>query len=208
VLFVDNMDQIDDEAEWATVADLLRGVVANPGWRAVVTSGTGTAEWKKKLPKELVKGSLAAVAVEELSEAETAQLSAANQALKLLLDNAHPARAMARNLFHLSRLFDLRDEQGLGAIARETDLAKAWWRFGGGKGEAGKLGRLKVLRQLGSENIAQPGRTAFRVDAFEAATVTELLGADSLREVREGLSIGVGHSPLIGAQSRPLSSTA
>ena len=38
-LFIDNIDQIDEAGDWATVTDLLTGVVRNPGWRAVVTGG-------------------------------------------------------------------------------------------------------------------------------------------------------------------------
>ena len=48
-LFIDNIDQIDDEGEWATLRDLLRGVVANPGWRTVITAWSGSSEWQRKL---------------------------------------------------------------------------------------------------------------------------------------------------------------
>jgi hypothetical protein len=37
-LFVDNIDQLDDDGEWATITDLLRGVLAN---RTVRTSASG-----------------------------------------------------------------------------------------------------------------------------------------------------------------------
>ena len=48
-LFVDNIDQLDDDGEWATITDLLRGVLANPGWRAVVTSRARNDAWQSKL---------------------------------------------------------------------------------------------------------------------------------------------------------------
>jgi hypothetical protein len=33
-LFTDNIDQIDDAAEWAAVSDLLAAAAKYPGWRA------------------------------------------------------------------------------------------------------------------------------------------------------------------------------
>ena len=50
-LFIDNIDQIDDPGEWATVSDLLAGAAKCPGWRAVVTGSAGNNEWKTKLPQ-------------------------------------------------------------------------------------------------------------------------------------------------------------
>src|SRR5207245_9142003 len=53
-LFIDNIDQIDEAGDWATVTDLLTGVARNPGWRAVVTGGVGNDDdWKTKLPAEV-----------------------------------------------------------------------------------------------------------------------------------------------------------
>ena len=50
ILFVDNIDQIDDPAEWETVSDLLSEAVRSPGWRVVVTGELGNDGWKTKLP--------------------------------------------------------------------------------------------------------------------------------------------------------------
>jgi ATP-dependent Clp protease ATP-binding subunit ClpA len=41
ILFIDNIDQIDDAGTWATITDLLGGVYRSPGWRAVTTGGIG-----------------------------------------------------------------------------------------------------------------------------------------------------------------------
>jgi hypothetical protein len=54
-LFIDNIDQIDDAGEWATVSDLFAEVAKCPGWRAVVTGGVGNDEWKTKLRKAFVQ---------------------------------------------------------------------------------------------------------------------------------------------------------
>ena len=40
-LFIDNIDQIDDAGEWATITDLLAGVAETAGWRAVSTRSVG-----------------------------------------------------------------------------------------------------------------------------------------------------------------------
>jgi hypothetical protein len=193
--FIDNIDQIDDEGEWATLRDLLRGVVANPGWRTIITAWSGSDEWLKKLPPDLVAADIATLHIEELSDSETAVLAAGNPALSVLLSDTHPARAIARNLFHLSRLIELTASDSI-VLAGETDLARAWWRPGGGRGEAGKLARLKVLRALGAQVLARPGLAAFRADEFEAETIAELLQLKALREVRQGSTVTFRHDVL------------
>jgi ABC-type cobalamin/Fe3+-siderophores transport system ATPase subunit len=194
-LFVDNIDQLDDDGEWATITDLLRGVLANPGWRAVVTSRARNDAWQSKLPQELVAAGMAPLLIEEISDAETAVLAAGNPALSALLNSTHPARAIARNLFYLSQLVELTAAQPHSAVglASETDLAKAWWRYGGGRNDDGRLARLKILRALGTQVLAHPGQAAFRVDDFDASIVTELLHLQGLREVRQGATITFRH---------------
>jgi len=194
-LFIDNIDQIEDEGERATIKDLLRGVLASPGWRAVVTSRDDNDAWKAKLPQDLVAAGLAPLHIEEINDAETAVLAAGNPALSALLDSTHPARAIARNLFHLSQLIEVTASQPQSAIplASETDLALAWWRYGGGRDDTGRLARLKILRTLGSQVLSRPGQAAFRADEFEASIVTELLRLQSLREVRQGSTITFRH---------------
>ena len=98
-LFIDNIDQIDDAGDWATVTDLLAGVARHPGWRAVVTGGIGNDEWKTKLPVDIRKDGIATLQVDEITDDETAALSEENQALAFILRNDHPARGIARNSF-------------------------------------------------------------------------------------------------------------
>jgi hypothetical protein len=196
-LFVDNIDQIDDSREWATVVDLLRGVVANPGWRVVATARTETSDWKAKLPAGLAKAGIAAVQLGEISDAETAILAAGNRTLAALLDNKHPAKRIARNLFYLSRMIELgAGQEPLLAIAGEIDLARVWWRYGGGRSETGKWERLKILRALGTQILSHPGRTVFRADDLASETVAELLRYDSLREDRRESTVAFRHDVL------------
>src|ERR1035437_6335481 len=84
-----------------------------------------------------------------ITDDETAILSEGNQALAIILSKDHPARGIARNLFYLSRMIELGAGQAEAAagIATEIDLARLWWRYGGGRSEDdGRFARLKVLR--------------------------------------------------------------
>jgi hypothetical protein len=93
-LFIDNIDQIDDAGDWATVTDLLAGVARCPGWRAVATAGIGSDDWKVKVPSEMRKGGIATLRVDELSDGETDTLSEQNHALAIILGKNHPARGI------------------------------------------------------------------------------------------------------------------
>ncbi len=136
-LFIDNIDQIADPAEWATVSDLLSEVARSGGWRAVVTGGIENDEWKVNLPPA-VRSGIGSLTVDPISDEETQVLSEGNQALAVILGSDHPARGIARNLFYLSRMIELGADKAEDAagIATEMDLARLWWRYGGGRTEA------------------------------------------------------------------------
>jgi hypothetical protein len=137
--------------------------------------------------------------VAELSDDETATLSNQNPALAIILGAGHPARRIARNLFYLSRMVELGASHAgpASAIATEIDLARQWWRYGGGRSEdAGRLARLKVLRAMGVQFVANPVSVAFRTDDFDSATIAELLRLDSLREDVTGATITFRHDVL------------
>jgi energy-coupling factor transporter ATP-binding protein EcfA2 len=198
-LFIDNIDQIDDAGEWATVTDLLSGVAKTPGWRAVSTGGVENEDWKTKLPQQLIKAGIATLQVDPISDDETEVLSEGNQALAIILGSSHPARGIARNLFYLSRMIELGAGQAETAavIATEMDLARLWWRYGGGRNEDdGRFARLKVLRAMGAQVISHPGRVAFKADDLPSSTVAELLRFDSLREDIKGATIAFRHDVL------------
>jgi hypothetical protein len=82
-------------------------------------------------------------------------------------------------------------------IATEMDLARLWWRYGGGRGEDdGRFARLKVLRAMGRQVVAYPGRVAFKADDLPSPTVAELLRFDSLREDIKGATVAFRHDVL------------
>jgi len=198
-LFIDNIDQIDGAGDWATVTDLLTGVARNPGWRAVVTGGVGNHDWKTKLPEEVSNAGIATLQVEEITDDETAVLSEGNQALAIILSNDHPARRIARNLFYLSRMIELGAGQteATAGIATEIDLARLWWRYGGGRSEDdGRFARLKALRAMGTQVVTHPSRVAFKADDLSSPTIAELLRFDSLREDIKGATVAFRHDVL------------
>jgi hypothetical protein len=198
-LFIDNIDQIDEAGDWATVTDLLTGVARNPGWRAVVTGAASNDDWKNKLPADVCNAGIATLQVEAITDDETAVLSEGNRALAIILSNDHPARGIARNLFYLSRMIELGvgQEEAAAGIATELDLARLWWRYGGGRGEDdGRFARLKALRAMGAQVIAYPGRVAFKADDLPSSTIADLLRFDILREDIRGATVAFRHDVL------------
>jgi hypothetical protein len=199
VLFIDNIDQIEDAAELATVSDLLVGVAKSPGWRAVVTGAVGNDDWKTKLPPQLKQVGVDELLVDEIDDAEAAALCEANNALAFIMSRDHPARGIARNLFHLSRMIELGagEMEGSPRIASETDLARLWWRYGGGRAEdGGRFSRLKVLRAMAKQAVAEPVRAIFKADDFDSPTLAELVKFDSLREATRGAKVAFRHDVL------------
>jgi hypothetical protein len=197
-LFVDSIDQIADPAAWLTLRDLFRGVLECWGWRAVFTVRSENEEWRVNLPEEMRRIAFATVRVDLLSDGEAEFLRETNPALAALLSGQHPARAIARNLFFLSRLADLVPAQGQGApvLANETDLARLWWRFGGGRSESGRFERLKLLRHIGEQLVRAPGLAAFSADEFDSDTIEALLRVESLRKDRAGATVAFWHDTL------------
>src|SRR5262249_11598669 len=74
ILFVDNIDQIEDAGDWATISDLMTAVAKNPGWHAVVTGGVGNDEWKTKLTAAAKTMPIATLEMSPLSDYEVAVL--------------------------------------------------------------------------------------------------------------------------------------
>lgn len=97
VLFVDNIDQIDDPGEWATVSDLLSQAARSQGWRVVATCGVESDDWKTKLPARVRTARIGSLVVAALSDEEKAELSSQNRALALILADGHPAKGIAEN---------------------------------------------------------------------------------------------------------------
>ena len=126
-LFLDGLDFFTDD-EKLTVRDLVREASEVPGFNVVATArrdfGREEPNW---LPEKALKrlGQADLVTVGELSTAEVRELQAIAPELGALLSESHPARAVTRNLFRLSRLTNRR---GDGQVPRtEVDMAEQWW---------------------------------------------------------------------------------
>lgn len=127
---------------------------------------------------------------------EKVELSSQNKALALILTDGHLAKEIAENLFYLSRLVELGVGQDA-SIATELDLARLWWRYGGGRSEDDRrFARLRLLRAIGAQAISNPSQATFNVDNLDSATVAELLRLESLREEIRGASVTFRHDVL------------
>ena len=105
-LFIDSLDFFSEE-ERHTVVDLVRDAAKIRGISVIVTARQDfDADEPNWLPSDAldVLGRADPVLVGELSDDETGELREAAPQLAALLADGHPARAVARNLFRLSRL--------------------------------------------------------------------------------------------------------
>jgi hypothetical protein len=153
VLFLDSVDFFDVPAQ-ATARDLIQEAAAIPGFKVVVTArrsfGTEEPSW---LPADALDmlGRAPVVTIDELTDAEVAELRSAAPQLGPLLADGHPAREVMRNLFRLDWLVQL--GQGAEAPRTETEMARLWWRTGDGK-LAGARDRTRVLRDLAEKSLS------------------------------------------------------
>jgi hypothetical protein len=193
-LFIDNIDQIEGEADRATICDLLGGIKNAPGWRVVTTGSSSSREWSVELPFD--PSEIGTVELEDLSDDEAAVLAVGNGAIGLLLVRGHPAEKLARNLFYLARLVQLAP-QNPSTIATELDLARLWWSYAGGRGEDNDfLARRIVLRAMAKAIIANPREVGVDVDHLDPAMVTELLKLGVLRYEIPGTTVAFRHDVL------------
>ena len=147
-LFIDNLDSFSDE-ERRTVNDLVRAAADVPGISVVATARRNFgAEEPSWLDPDAVKalGAAPPVVIEELSEAEIVELSETEPRLAGLLVDRHPARAVVRNLYRLSRLA-ARPASGP-TPTTELDMAEQWWISADGERDDSHRERARLLRVL------------------------------------------------------------
>jgi hypothetical protein len=185
-LFIDNLDSFSDD-EQRTVNDLVRAAADLPGISVVATArrnfGVGEPSW---LDADAVRalGPAAPVLIEELSEAEVAELSEAEPRLAVILADSHPERReVVRNLYRLSRLA-ARPSSGP-TPTTELDMAEQWWSSAAGERDSTHRERARLLRSLAE--MALGG--AFVLDArHEApASIDALVKSETLRDLGNDL---------------------
>lgn len=180
-LLIDGLDSFTED-ERNTVVDLVREAAKVPGFRVVATVRSGyrgdedEADW---LPADTLDrlGRATPITVGELGTTEVEELRDAAPNLAPLLADAHPARAIARNLFRLDRL--ARKPDGERQFRTEIDMAEDWWRSAGGT-EGGRRERARLLKALGKQVLASARLNA---EAHPAAAVDDLIGSGTLRDL-------------------------
>ena len=178
-LFLDGLDFFTDD-EKLTVRDLVREASEVPGFNVVATArrdfGREEPNW---LPEKALKrlGQADLVTVGELSTAEVSELMAIAPELGALLAESHPARAVARNLFRLSRLAN---RPGDGQVPRtEVDMAEQWWKSADGAQDETHLERARVLKDLAEQTLAQ--RESLETASHPTSPLYALIQSQTLR---------------------------
>ena len=128
ILFVDGLESFS-EKQRLTVADLLREAAKVSGFSVVATTRPGLEsaddepDW---LPADAIdRLGRVVVTMAELDEDEVSELRQAAPELAPLLADAHPAKAVARNLYRLDRLTRRR-------LVKRRFAPKPTWRWTGG----------------------------------------------------------------------------
>ena len=185
VLFVDNLDFFDQPDKRATVTDLVRAAASVPAFQVIVTART---DFDKDEPNWLPSDALAKlgrarpVVIGELGEEEIEELRTAAPTLRALLADDHPARAVARNLFRLSRLLEVRGSTD--QLRSEVDLLERWWTTADGP-NTDRRERARLLSDLADAILTGVDRletrtTSSAVDALIASGTLRELGLDRL----------------------------
>ncbi len=180
VLFVDSLDFFDDVDKRATVVDLIRVAASIPTFQVIVTARSDFGEDEPNwLPSETVTklGRARPVLLEELGPEEIEELRAAAPSLSALLADDHPARAVARNLFRLARLLEVKGSTD--QLRSEVDLIERWWTTADGP-DTDRRGRARLLVDLTDAILA--GRDRLEVRATSSA-VDALITSGTLREL-------------------------
>ncbi len=181
-LFIDGLESFS-EIERLTVRDLLLEASHVPGISVIATArpdfGNDDLSW---LPAEAIarlKG-VRSVVISELSSDEVEELSESAPELRALLADDNPARAIARNLYRLSRL--LSQPVTDGPVPRtEVDMMDLWWKTADGQKDDGHRNRSRVLRVLADQTLVR--RQPLSTHGQPSAAVDALIRSETLREL-------------------------
>lgn len=180
-LFIDSLDFFADLSERKTVIDLVSAAATVPSFEVVVSARVDFDKDEPNwLPRTAIERLKAAppVLIQELGAEEIEELRSAAPQLRALLADDHPARAVTRNLFRLSRLVG---QQGDTARLRsEIDMVERWWTTADGAMDDDRRERSRLLADLANVLIAGGDRLATRAPA---QVVDALVRSGSLREL-------------------------
>lgn len=181
MLFIDGIDMFDDSGRQRTIIELLRAAITIPGFTVIVTTRTGGhVDVEPWLDEGIVAalGGAHPVRVGPLSDDEVAVLIDQAPELRLLLDSKHPAAALTRNLYRLSRLLRVSSAT---EIRTEAAMAGLWWNSADGSPSADVRAAQRLLASLAASALS--GESGIDL-AEDSVARSHLLGAQSLREVR------------------------
>lgn len=180
-LFIDNLD-FYEPGEQKTINDLLRAAAKVTGFTVVATArerfGLDDASWLDASALTVL-GRAKPVIVGPIKDDELEQLREAEPRLWRLLAPEHPASAVTRNLYLLSRLLKLPEGEPLPRT--EIEMATAWWTSAAGEaGDATARTRGRVLRDLGVRAIR--GEVTFDVTELNDAAINTLVESETLSD--------------------------
>lgn len=192
-VFIDGLDRFTDPATQATVIDLLQAASRVADLRVVATVAPDFDEDQRLwLPgAALALLGRDAVVVGPLTDDEAAALAAADARLRQLLTNSD-AKPLTRNLYQLRQLLN---RAGAGDLPlTEATLAQTWWEASPNLSRPQQRERLRALRVLGGQVLAQ----AARLDITDVASpvVEDLLRGDDLVELIGGAAAAFKHDVL------------
>jgi hypothetical protein len=180
-LFIDSLDFFPPAAR-LTVIDILRQAATVPGISIIATARREFGEFE---PSWLSQQAVATmdpatpVQVEELSETETEELRQATPRIAWLLTEDHPARAVVRNLYRLSRLALLSPNDMV--PLSEAAMAFRWWAVADGEKDDTYIDRARLLQSLATQAI---GRTShLDTSGHPATAIRELISNETLSEL-------------------------
>ena len=180
-LFLDGLDFFNDN-ERLTVKDLVSEASEVPGFNVIATArrdfGPEEPNWVPAAAVERL-GQADPVTVCELSTSEVSELRAIAPELGSLLAESHPARAVTRNLFRLSRLAN---RPGAAQVPRtEIDMAEQWWKSADGAPDTLHRDRARVLKDLSEQTLDH--REPLDTKSHPALPVDGLVQSQTLRDL-------------------------
>lgn len=193
LLFIDNLDRFTPETQ-KTVIDLVREAASLPDIKIIATSrskrGYDEPRWLSGNDLKPFNPS-APIDVETLSDDEVSELIKASPKLGQILAPDHPAKAISRNLYHLSRLVssDLIEL----TPASEIDMMRNWWAAGDGGDSESRRDRRRLLKKMASHAVCSYG--LFDASESPPLAVDELVARQAITEFSSD-QVGFSHDVL------------
>ncbi|MFF7109340.1 NACHT domain-containing protein [Pseudomonas sichuanensis] len=181
MLFIDGIDMFDDAGRQRTIAELIRAASAIPDFKVIATIRTaGNADVELWLDDQIIAamGGAYRIQVGPLSEDEVKTLVDQAPGLRSLLAPKHPAAALARNLYRLSRLLKVPSAT---RIRTEAAMAGFWWKSADGA----PANDVRAAQRLMAALAASAMKSEEGLDVTEDSIArSHLINALTLREVR------------------------